>query len=136
MKALLIFFLFTHGVETYVEEVKGVSIAVQYADGSPMAFADVKIKSPSGKEKSGQTDDNGRIVFYPDENGKWRVEIDDGLGHGAVKEIEWSGAIKEEERGRMTQIQKILTGTGIILGISGIISYILLIKEKRKNAHS
>jgi len=136
MNVFFIFFLFTHGVETYIEEAKGISITVQYADGTPMASADVKITSPSGKEKSEQTDDNGRIVFYPDENGKWRIEIDDGLGHGAVKEIEWSGTIISEEKGRMTQAQKILTGIGIILGISGIISYILLIREKRKGAHS
>lgn len=136
MLFLLSFLLFTHGVEVEVNEVKGIEITIQYADGTPMADADVKIMSPSGKEKNDLTDDKGRLVFYPDENGKWKVEIDDGLGHGAIKEIEWSGTIKREEKKKLSQGQKLLTGLGIILGISGIISYILLIKEKRKYAHS
>ncbi len=136
MLFLISFMIIMHGVETEIREVKGVEIIVQYADGTPMASADAKIVSPSGKEKNLQTDNEGRVVFYPDENGKWRIEIDDGLGHGVVKEIEFSGVLKTEEKGRLTQWQKIVTGISIILGISGIISYALLIKEKRRHAHT
>lgn len=136
MGLFLCFFLLGHGVEATFEEVKGVEVNVRYADGSPMAFAEVRVIAPSGKEIKGETDDNGKFLFYPGEKGKWRIEIDDGLGHGIVKEMEYTGEMRTDcgKKG-LSQYEKALTGVGIILGIFGFLSYILQLVERRR-AHS
>ncbi|EFL50585.1 conserved hypothetical protein [Solidesulfovibrio fructosivorans JJ]] len=58
-----------------------------YADGEPMAFAQVKVTAP-GKEgtlyQSAHADARGRFAFVPSGPGVWSVAASDGQGHRAV----------------------------------------------------
>ena len=74
-----------------IKETKAVIAEFFYSDGEMMRFSEVLVFSPEDAQtefQSGRTDQNGRFVFYPDQNGTWRIEANDGMGHKAVKSIE------------------------------------------------
>ncbi len=130
---LLSLIIFSHGVNfEFFENAKGIKFF--YEDGTPLSFAEYKIYSPDNKVFSeGELDKLGRILFLPDRPGKWKIEVDDGMGHGIIKEIE----IKDVKnivfsKSSYPLYLKILTGLGIIFGLTGIIFYII----GRKYAHT
>ena len=108
--------LWAHGVShTLFKE--GVGIQVFYDDGSPLSYAEVVIFSPSNKQiefQTGMTDKNGRFVFSPDESGDWLIKIDDGMGHGLVKNI----AVKSNQLAVPTPTNGLSRGQKILIGIS------------------
>jgi nickel transport protein len=57
----------------------------RFSDGSPMAFADVKVFAPSSTELwlAGRADGAGRFAFMPDKAGDWTVEAREAEGHTA-----------------------------------------------------
>jgi nickel transport protein len=60
-------------------------IEARYADGAPIAHAEVQVWAPDDPDtpwQLGATDREGRFAFIPAHPGAWRLEIDDGLGHG------------------------------------------------------
>ncbi|MFN3966161.1 MAG: hypothetical protein ACK4JE_00470 [Endomicrobiia bacterium] len=128
-------YCFGHGIEYQVIK-GGVGLKVSYSDGTPMSYSEVKIFSPQDKTtefQTGLTDKNGCFVFYPDLKGKWKVEVNDGMGHGLVKEIEISEDLtaKTETTHQLPIWNKILTGVGFIFGLTGILFY-LITKRKLK----
>ncbi|HML55662.1 MAG TPA: carboxypeptidase-like regulatory domain-containing protein [Solidesulfovibrio magneticus] len=59
-----------------------------YADGEPMAFAQVQVTAPDGTvHQSARTDGKGGFAFLPSGSGVWRVAASDGQGHRAVREV-------------------------------------------------
>jgi len=129
--------LFAHGVEYNVNLQNSVVIRVFYDDGYPMDYADYEIKSSDGEIfQIGVTDRQGILSFIPDIIGKWEVKIDDGMGHGILKDIE----INEEmlpvinKDLKHSRLQKLVMGICVIFGITGILFYIVARREK--NAHT
>jgi len=117
--------LFAHGVD--YEIIKGgIGVQVQYDSGQPLAFCDFLVFSPRDAKtayQQGLTDKYGRFLFIPDTTGNWRVEVDDGMGHGLVEMIPVSSEMtftKEMESKHLNRYQKILIGVSIIFGITGI----------------
>lgn len=137
IKFLFSIILIFHGVDfEFFENAKGIRFF--YEDGTPLSFADYKIYSPDGKIFSeGYLDKNGRVLFLPDRIGKWKIEIDDGMGHGIVKEIEIKNLEKEKviKEFKIPIYFKILFGISIIFGFTGIFFYIVT-NKKLKNAHT
>lgn len=130
--------LHTHGVN-YKKINGGVGIEAKYDGGEPISEAETKIFSPEDKIKifqEGYTDINGRFLFYPDKPGKWRVFISDGMGHGVSTSIDIKD-IKTMKTGKTGNIpvplyNKVLTGISIILGITGILFYIVAVKRQKQ----
>lgn len=126
-----------HGVDfEFFGNAKGIRFF--YEDGTPMAFADYRIYSPDGKIFSqGMLDKYGRILFLPDKPGKWKIEVDDGMGHGTIKEIEISDLENPEifKKFSIPIYFKLLLGISIIAGLTGIFFYIVASK-KLKDAHT
>src|SRR6056297_1589987 len=61
-----------------------------YSDKEPMRYAEVLVFSPENSEveyQNGRTDQNGRFAFYPEMPGKWRITVNDGMGHAVRAEI-------------------------------------------------
>ncbi len=59
-----------------------------YADGDPMAFAQVQVTAPDGTvHQSARTDGRGGFAFLPSGSGVWRVAANDGQGHRAEREV-------------------------------------------------
>ncbi len=78
-----------HGVVAHTVE-GGVGVRVEYDSGHPVAHAEARIFAPEMPEEpyqSGFTDVKGFFMFFPSKPGEWRIEIDDGMGHRAVKSI-------------------------------------------------
>ncbi|MBS1272171.1 MAG: hypothetical protein MAGBODY4_01310 [Candidatus Marinimicrobia bacterium] len=133
---LLAFFpisTWAHGVEYSVFN-EGVGIEARYKDGTPIAFSDVSLYRPGNTGavfQQGMTDKHGRFMFAPDTAGQWTIEVDDGMGHGLIKEITVSEALNLSDVSHhgMARWQEILVGVSIILGITGIGFYVMARKE-------
>jgi len=131
--------LFAHAVEYTILD-KGVGVEARYADGMAMSFSATKVFSPDDPTKpfqEGATDKNGRFVFYPDKPGKWRIEVNDGMGHSLIADINVTDALtvacEDKHRPRRSIIETIIMGICIIFGITGIIFYLAsrkMIKDK------
>lgn len=112
-----------HGVE--ISTIKGgAGVSAVYSDGSPLAFAEVKVFAPGEHEsfQEGMTDREGRFVFHPTTNGSWRIHLDDGMGHGGDTLIDIDPAglpnrLPSPRRG--TKASNILVGLGVIWGLFG-----------------
>ncbi|MDR1976256.1 MAG: DUF4198 domain-containing protein [Campylobacteraceae bacterium] len=82
---LLPTFAAAHGVE--VSEVHPSSLKTvrfTYSTNDPMAYAKIKVYPPSNSKVEAIksfTDRNGYFAFLPDEEGEWKIEAADGMGH-------------------------------------------------------
>lgn len=124
--------IFGHTV-THTTLDKGVGVEVKYVDGTPMSFSSVKLFSPTDSQtpfQEGNTDKNGRFIFYPDTKGLWKIEVNDGMGHGLLTDInineEFKAVAQHEHSGSV--FEKLIMGICIIWGLTGVI---LFIKVKR-----
>ena len=89
MKILLLLLLFSfspsHEVLYSLEKREAVILKVYFSDGTPVAYAPYEVYAPSdGKTpwQKGRTDRMGYLVFYPVEEGEWRVRVLEEGGHG------------------------------------------------------
>ncbi|MDR3203875.1 MAG: hypothetical protein LBV23_03905 [Deltaproteobacteria bacterium] len=113
---------------------------LEYDDGTPMAFAKVKIFSPNESAiefQTGNADRNGFFCFRPDLNGVWSFEATDGQGHLAKGQIE--GLISKSEKmvgNNVSQVAQLQPNASdcvnrhstlkVILGLSLILNLTLL----------
>ncbi len=128
-----------HGHGTACRLFDGVAgIEASYDDGRPMAFCDVTVYFPAGEKKiylAGETDANGRFIFIPDASGRFRVAVDDGMGHVTAIEFEFNdgsvagkpGSIKGESGGGcffigLDRTSAVITGISVIFGLFGLVS--------------
>lgn len=128
--------VYAHGVVYEVKEDKSVIIKVEYDDGEPMSYADVKIFSPTEKEiehQNGRTDKNGCFAFLPDIVGEWKITVNDGMGHGVVEKVKVKEAMVIESihviHRSWTWFQKLIVGISIIWGLAGVICYFKVRKK-------
>ena len=73
-----------HTVSGRVLNGKAAITEFRFSDGSPMAFADIKVFAPS-KELwlAGRADGAGRFAFMPDNAGEWTLEAREAENHTA-----------------------------------------------------
>lgn len=73
-----------HTVSGRLLEGKATIAEFRFSDGSPMAFADIKVFAPS-KELwlAGRADGAGRFAFMPDDPGEWTLEAREAENHTA-----------------------------------------------------
>jgi len=119
-----------HGVRGMVA-YGGVIVKAEYTTGEPMSYAKVVITAPDKKVpfQIGRTDRNGRFCFYPDTHGKWRVVVEDGMGHRLEVElpvkpfgrVERSGYIERPLQRYISKYLRAIAGVSIIFGIFGCI---------------
>lgn len=85
INALFIPFAEAHGTGHRVIRDGGtITVKSFYSDHEPMAYAKAMVYGPSDEKvefQNGRTDRNGRFAFFPDEEGTWRIEVNDGMGH-------------------------------------------------------
>jgi nickel transport protein len=118
--------LFGHGVEVYDvtgEDRPVQTISFRYSTGEPMAFAKVKTFPPSTAERNveslvGISDRNGVFSFIPDEEGEWRVDIEDGMGHKGSITIKAGSKTGEAETSAPTSSGTLPLPVSILLGLS------------------
>lgn len=135
--------LFSHGVDIVLIN-GGTGVEARYGSEDPISHADVTVYSPENSDEPfqiGVTDRNGRFLFFPDADGKWKVIVNDGTGHGGtfyvtVKDtISVQGETIEKPAGRSI---KILSGIMVIFGLTGILFFAMARRERKRSmdAHS
>jgi len=128
--------VYAHGVVYEVKEDKTIIIKVEYDDGEPMSYAQVKIFSPTEKEiehQNGRTDRNGCFAFLPDVAGEWKITVNDGMGHGVMEKVKVKEAMVIEPihavHRSWTRFQKLIVGISIVWGLAGVICYFKVRKK-------
>jgi nickel transport protein len=101
-----------------------VLVAANFGGSEPATFCQVAVFSPAKADaefQTGRTDARGRFAFQPDVAGRWRVVVDDEMGHRQEATVEWAGvAGAAPEGGAVPGWQKALTGGSLLLGLTGI----------------
>ena len=143
--AVLIFpiSLFPHGVDIVLFN-GGTGIEARYDSGDPISHADVTVYSPGNGDEPfqiGVTDRNGRFLFFPDADGKWKVVVNDGTGHGGTKYIivNNSSIVQDEAIQKpLGRSIKLLSGIIVIFGLTGILFFVLARRDRKRSgdAHS
>ena len=119
-----------HGVRGKVT-YGGVIVKAEYTTGEPMSYAKIVITASDKKIpfQIGRTDRNGRFCFYPDTPGKWKVVVEDGMGHRLEMKlpvkpfgrVERSGYIESPLQSHISKCLRAIAGVSIIFGIFGCI---------------
>ena len=120
-----------HGTRGIIESCQGIRALAAYDDGEPMAFAEVEVtEADTGTvTQTGRTDRNGVFVFAPDRSGKWRVVINDGMGHRLVlgRQIDMAengvpeaSADEPPPVAGVSRGQSVVSGLSIIFGLCGL----------------
>jgi nickel transport protein len=132
-----------HGTMGSIGEADGLRVYARYDDGAPMDYADVEITTPADGTvfQTGRTDRNGVFMFVPDQPGKWRIVIRDGMGHQLTlgHRIEsLAPAEKTDCPAQPTRTEAVSRRDGLIAGIGGIIGVFGLLfgwKARRRYRH-
>ena len=117
-----------HDVVHKISQTSAIVVTVGYDTGEAMRYAAVTIFSPRDDTvefQNGRTDVNGSFAFVPNIPGEWKIIVNDGIGHGLVTTFPVDASMNVEiTQGRFVRWQKLIIGIGIILGVTGIISYL------------
>jgi len=114
-----------------------VVVEFNYSTGDVARYVKMEVFSPADEEiehQSGRTDKNGRVVFYPDYPGEWKVIVSDNQGHRAEVPVLIS------ELGIFETKASENTGSGaalkVVLGLSLILNLTLVavLFSRRKSA--
>jgi nickel transport protein len=132
-------FLLSHGVEVSESYNSAKVIRFSYSDDTPMMYAKVKLYPPSNptvETIKSLSDKNGFFAFVPDEEGKWKAEATDGMGHKGeiVIDVTKTSSITATYKGDIKQTSlflRIILGLSLILNIFAI--YGLIFKKVRQN---
>lgn len=112
-----------------------VTVEAEYDDSDPISYAAVEVFSPTGKVcfQSGRTDKNGRFAFCPDENGEWKVIVDDEMGHKLVLKTDFDEKSMAGNQTRVletgnaqpfSRFQGIVMGLSLIFGVFGLAAFL------------
>jgi nickel transport protein len=112
-----------HEIRYDVEEGRAVLITITEDDGQPLADASYEISPEGGGDpvQTGRTDHEGRIVFMPEESGRWRVKVYSEHGHGTGFSFETGegGALRSSGRPLFDRYSRVIVGVSLIFGVFG-----------------
>ena len=116
---------------------RAVVIEIEYPDGRPFSFEEFEVFAPGENEgappfHAGRTDSLGRILFLPNRAGIWLVKFRSQDGHGGETKVDVaeSGVANFEKISPFLRFEKMITGIGILLGITGLFSLYLSRRTK------
>lgn len=126
-----------HGVEALSVDGAARAVEIRYSTGEPMAYAEIKVYSPSSPDIeviAGFADRNGRYAFLPDEEGDWRLEATDGMGHKAALIVSHTlgDKIAASIGGKSPLYMRALLGVSLILNIFALYSFLT---RRKRRAH-
>jgi nickel transport protein len=129
---LLTALLFSLGVEVRQSQESAKIVHFSYSDNTPMMYAKVKLYPPSNptiETVKSLTDKNGFFAFVPDEEGEWRVEAMDGMGHRGEIVVNVSenslGADDKQNVASASTIFRLILGLSLILNIFAVYGFVL-----------
>ena len=125
-------FSWAHGTRGFCEPAEGIRVKAEYDDGEPMSYAAVEVSLAGEKLafQKGRTDRNGVFLFAPDRPGKWRIIVNDEMGHRLVlgRDIDAApgqtsappkAAARETTAPPLSRREGVIAGLAIIFGLCG-----------------
>ncbi|MCY7307009.1 MAG: hypothetical protein LH632_12850 [Rhodoferax sp.] len=117
-----------HGTGYEVLDGHPVAVQLYYTGGEAMPYVEARVFSPadaSAPFQQSRADRLGRVTFYPDRPGSWRLVAVDGEGHAVRAEITVAGNGKVEQlpaankRGERRQwlLASMLVNLGLFLAL-------------------
>lgn len=85
-----------HGLGSDIYSGPTRSLKFYYSDGTPAAYAEVLVYAPGETEveyQNGRTDAKGYFTFTPQKEGKWRVVMNDGMGHRTEVNLSYAKSV-------------------------------------------
>ncbi|MGE5344163.1 MAG: hypothetical protein ACM3SY_22075 [Candidatus Omnitrophota bacterium] len=140
MKKLLLLLLFcapllhAHDIHYSLISQPATVVNVYYADGTKFNYESFEIYKPSNTSMAymvGRTDAEGRIVFIPDEPGKWLIKTFSADGHGAsiAFEVDPSEVTKEKKLDFFEKYARVSFGLGVMMLIFSIM--VIFLRKKK-----
>ncbi|MCP4134405.1 MAG: hypothetical protein GY754_25760 [bacterium] len=121
--------LYSHGLSHKIIK-GGFGIQALYSDGSPMSDSEVTVVAPGSVITrpfiTGITDKKGNFFFLPDQKGKWKIIVDDGMGHrldSGIAISETMEAVPLPGGGSLNMLQKIIMAICVVWGAIGTALY-------------
>jgi len=139
--------LLAHDLQTSAVLVDGfVVFQANYEGSEAVSFAAVSVHGPDDGNphadayQTGRTDAEGRFVFIPNRTGKWKVTVDDEVGHRGTQEVTITSLTEPataapaapQSSGRSTT-DRLVIGLSVIFGVVGLLMAFL---QRRKGAVS
>jgi nickel transport protein len=124
-----------HELRHSVGEGRAAFVAVSRADGR--AFAGEGYEIFRGQETSpfqvGRTDVHGRLAFFPDRAGAWRVKVfsEDGHGLELALSTDEEGDLERREAPSLPGHLRILVGVCILFGLFGLVQLFWRTRSER-----
>ncbi|MDR1031327.1 MAG: hypothetical protein LBL76_10715 [Treponema sp.] len=127
--------LTAHGVEisiaTGMTRFQTETVRFMYSTGEEMSYARIRVYAPSNPETEivqSITDRNGYYSFVPDDEGEWRLTVEDDMGHkGEIRVIASSAGNRAVTvPSRTTPLGlRIIFGLSLILNIFAVYHFVL-----------
>jgi nickel transport protein len=103
-------------------------LTAAYAGGEPMSYAQAALFAPDDPERAflrGRTDRLGRLAFQPPASGRWRVVMEDGLGHRLEESFDVqpdlaAPAGDSRPAAGLPVHLKALVGVSLVFGLAGL----------------
>lgn len=117
-----------HGVSLARDVARCLVLTAAYSGGEPMSYARAALFAPDDPERAflrGRTDRLGRLAFRPPAPGRWRVVVEDGLGHRLEEsfEVQPDPAVPAGESRPAAGLPahlKALVGVSLVFGLAGL----------------
>ncbi|MEW5804377.1 MAG: hypothetical protein AB1847_19960 [bacterium] len=132
--------VFSHGIQYTIDKAETMIVRVEYDDGEPASYSEVKIFSPDDPKveyQKGRTDKKGQFSFLPDKGGEWKVVITDGMGHAIAAEVlpdnkAGTGLAAVQSSG-LTRWQKAAIALSVVWGFIGWAFFLKARNMRRTN---
>ncbi len=104
-----------------------VLVRAAYGESEPVPFAAVEIYAPAGGDglhQKGITDRDGNFAFVVRQEGRWRIVVDDGMGHRAETSVDISNTAGLETPpvpgGGWPRWARALTGASLLAALASL----------------
>lgn len=103
--------------------VEAVVVVANYGGTAAASFAQFSVYSPAKPQtefQTGRLDALGRFAFLPNAPGRWRIVVDDEMGHRQETTVDWAATVEAPLTVTPQPAwQKALTGVSLLLGLTG-----------------
>ncbi len=131
-----------HDLQTQAQMMdRFVLFQASYEGSEAASFAAVSVHAPDAADphadayQTGRTDAEGRFVFIPNTTGKWKITVDDEMGHRVTQDVmvtDLAGAplpSASNQTSARTTIDRLVIGLSVIFGVTGLLTAFL---QRRK----
>jgi len=125
--------LLAHDLQYRSDSAQATVLTLFYTDQKAFSYEQYELYRPGQNipTQVGRTDDQGRLVFLPDQAGAWRVKVFSEDGHGLDTKIQVTapGQAAPVAQPLFGRYPRLIVGIALIFGLFGLVS--LLMRSRR-----